>query len=291
MVNGFKKTIGALAGMAILATLLFFSDEIRAGTLRGLHLAGTRVVPSLFLFSVASELFLRFELDGPIRRVLGPTFERVFHLPRCVASAWVIGIVAGYPLGAKAVSDLCASGKITRSDGDRAVGLCSSCGIAFTVAVVRPVLFLSGWKTAALYGIHLTAGILAYLPLRGNSRPTVKTEHPYRAEPRFAPLLSDAVGASAFTMVKLTGFLCLFCALMSLLPVIPEGLLELSAGIDSLRPGQAMLAALYMGLGGVCVWCQTASVTGPSGIRLGRFCLFKLLQGALAAGMTYVILK
>ncbi len=257
--------------------LLYRSDVVAEGVRTGLLLCGRSLLPSLFPMFVAVTLAIQCGLGS----VLPPA-----------GSALLLGLVGGYPVGAKTVAELMKNGDITAPQAQRVLCCCNNCGGAFILGVVGQGVFGDirvGWT---LWATHIAVSLLfaAFLlpHTKGCSPPvTVKCD------------FVGAVREGAASMVNLCGFVVFFRALLSLLvpltgvthPLFP-GIWELTAGCAALPPTRAgfITAAALLSWGGISVHAQTAALLAGTGIRLWPYLLSKAWQ-ALTAGLLAVFIS
>ena len=70
---------------------------------RGLLLCARSIVPSLFPFLVLSELFINGGFASHLPTVLTKPVERLFSLPAKGCIAVLLGLLCGFPMGAKCI--------------------------------------------------------------------------------------------------------------------------------------------------------------------------------------------
>ncbi|MBR2460299.1 MAG: hypothetical protein IKB34_03610 [Clostridia bacterium] len=99
------------------------------------------VFPTLFPFMLASGLLIRCGAGKLCKRLLSPVFYRVFGISGSLASAFILGAIAGFPIGARAVCELFEKGECSRKEAEAALALCSNPGVGFTVAGVGALMW------------------------------------------------------------------------------------------------------------------------------------------------------
>lgn len=307
-------------GLAGLGGLLFaFPTESLQAAREGVSLCLELLVPSLFPFFVLSSLLISTGLAGLCARPLTRWMEPLFGVGGAGAAALVLGLVGGYPAGARAVAQLVERGECSREEAGRLSRFCNNCGPAFFLGAVGVGVFGSQRAGLLLLGANLLAALLVgFLSARGRAQGAAR---PAAAPaPAFSSLVTEFPGCvqSAFSA---TLGVCAYVILFSVLTALAEasgllpalagavahlfpgegaatlcrgaciGFLEISTGTAALRevataPAALPLAAFLLGWGGLSVHCQSLPFWRAAGVRPGPYLRAKCLQGLLAAGIT-----
>ena len=262
------KRMLALLGSGTLAILLLRQAEMAAQAVRdGVQLCLTSVIPALFPFFAVSSLLL--------------------------------GLVGGYPVGARTAAELVRRGELSPAEGARLLTFCNNAGPAFAIGVAGVSVFGSARTGAWLYLLHCAAALLTGLLFC--RRPLPVTAMPKRPVPPQTGLTGQflrAVEGAVSAMARVCGFVVFFLVLLRLaegligpLPPLAAGVLELTNGILRLTPDRRgfVTAAALLGWGGLSVHCQTAAVTAGSGISLRLYVPAKAVQAALSAGLAALL--
>ena len=290
----------AAACSGVLALLLLTCGNTAAQGVRdGISLCLASVIPALFPFFVAAQLLTALGAAEVLGRAAGPLFRRLFGIDGAGAAAFLLGLIGGYPVGAKAAGGLVRQGFLSPEDGARLLTFCNNAGPAFILGIVGNGVFHSSRAGVWLYLLHAASATAVGLLLcraGGRKPPAVPRTAP--AVPVKKPTASlaaafiEAVQSGVRAMAGVCGFVIFFLVLLRLaegalgsLPPLAAGLLELTNGILRLTPDRRgfITAAGLLGWGGLSVHGQTAAVLGGSGISLRRYLPAKTLQGALSA--------
>lgn len=276
-----KHVAMILSALGMLMLILDGRTAIQGAT-EGIRLCLQTVIPSLFPFFVLSSILTGHLMDSGGFRFLG----KLCHIPAGAEPIFAVGLLGGYPVGAKLIAEACRRGHLHRRDGDRMLMFCSNAGPAFIFGLVGPQFSdpLAPWL---LWGIHILSAVLVAATL-----PATMSAQALRSQGGNMTLTEALVGAVR-TMGTVCGWILLFRVLIAflerwigwLLPVeylIPlEGLLELSNGCCSLSaiPDDHIRFVVASGLlafGGVCVGMQTASVAAE--LKMANYRKGKALQ-------------
>ena len=298
-----KQAFGAAALLGVMVLFLLRSAVTADAVRRGLSLCAHSVLPALGPYFVLSSLFVSLGFDRPVGRLLGPVFTRLTGVSGVGVSAFFLGLLGGYPVGARTLSQLYRSGRLTRWEAQRLLSFCNNAGPSFAVGILGLGCFHSLRAGAALYLIHVAAALLvALLPVPRSSHaslPSSLSSVPPRPPLSLLPALVQAI-ASATALLQVCAFVVFFMALSALFSDITGlyhplllGFLELTGGAARLGSGKAdfIMAAAILGWGGLSVHGQTAAVLADTGLRLPPYLLCKALQALLSAALAAALVS
>lgn len=316
--NRFRGLVPLLAALVLLVLMLLCSDDAVTGAKRGLSVCAELIIPSLFPFFVLSFLLNDLGLPAYLGRGLEPLMKSLFGVSGAGASAFVIGISGGYPLGASCVADLVRRGDISTRDGNKLITFCNNSGPAFIVGAVGVGLFRSGAVGLALYAAHILAALVTGLFLSGQKCTDRSSPKVWFADTSLSRSLPEAIKRAALQMLTVCGFVVFFSVLTSLLDALGvfsaiygriaaytgyelrltramlTGILELGCGIGAmegaaLTPLNLTVCAFLIGFGGISVAMQTASVVSGTEIKISRHLAGRLMNACISAFIVYTI--
>lgn len=260
--------------LALCLTFLFllcFPQTARTGAYAGLTLWANTVIPVLFPFLLASNLFA----------ALGMASGKWY--------AVLLGFLCGYPMGAKAACDLVREGAVTKKQGQWLMCCCNLPSPMFLTGFIR--------IPAVTWAVYLPAVILLipvfFFPEQKKSRPAPL--------PGTMQLLEQAMEASVKIMIKIGIYMMVFSILSVwiqnfyfLSPFIRTlllGLSEMTIGISTAKNAgfpprqQAVLCAVFCTFGGCSGLSQTKSVTDEAAFSMKFYIWIRLLHVAAAVIM------
>ncbi len=239
-----------------------------------LRLCAETLIPSVFPFMVLTNLLLACGFDNMVKSLIKQPFEALFHLNANLASAYILGIISGYPQGAYAIAEIYEKGGCTREEAERALAFCNNTGPAFIIGAVGSLFgdVRLGWSLFFLQmGVTLLYGILSR-PKRLYACAEIENNYSVSFD-----IIPKAVTASVIPMLNICGFVVIFailCSRVSLLPVSTDikafiySILEISNAVKFISRSPSLpLLSFSILWSGICVHMQTASVIG------GRFSL------------------
>ena len=286
----------AAACLALGGVLVLFLAEagfVRAAAAEALSLCARSVIPALFPFLVVSSLLLSLGLGELLSPMLAGLMEPLFRVDGVGSSALLLGLVGGYPIGAKTAADLYRGGRLSRPEAERLLAFCNNSNPVFLISVLGVGVFGSVRAGVWLWLIHLLSALLTGLLFRNHGGPARRQAGgtaAFQAVSLSAAFVA-AVRESLSGMLSVCAFVTFFYVLARPLaslggwlgPVL-VGLTELFSLTPLLRPDRFgfILASAMAGWGGLSVLCQTAAVLEGSGLRLQSCVAGKAVQGLLA---------
>ena len=274
---------------------LFLAEAgfVRAAAAEALSLCARSVIPALFPFLVVSSLLLSLGLGELLSPMLAGLMEPLFRVDGVGSSALLLGLVGGYPIGAKTAADLYRGGRLSRPEAERLLAFCNNSNPVFLISVLGVGVFGSVRAGVWLWLIHLLSALLTGLLFRNHGGPARRQAGgtaAFQAVSLSAAFVA-AVRESLSGMLSVCAFVTFFYVLARPLaslggwlgPVL-VGLTELFSLTPLLRPDRFgfILASAMAGWGGLSVLCQTAAVLEGSGLRLQSCAAGKAVQGLLA---------
>ena len=312
-----------LLGLVLLCAtlaLMFYPKPAMEAARTGLRLCYNVIIPSLFPFFVLSSLVVELGLAHCLGRLLEGLMRPLFRVSGSCASAFALGFIGGYPVGAKTAISLYEKGMCTRTEAERLLAFCNNSGPAFILGVVGAGVFASSRVGVLLYLAHALASVCIGLLFRfykgGEDRGASRRPAALRFQARrFSAAFTDSVKGAFLSTLNICAFVVFFTVVIQLLirsgflpglaqvlgtalapfGLTPEwaqrlltGALEISSGVSTLAEGGALsrrlaMAAFMLGWAGLSVHCQVLSFIGGSGLSVGTYLVGKLLHGGLSA--------
>ncbi|MBR5022146.1 MAG: hypothetical protein IKY18_02965 [Oscillospiraceae bacterium] len=285
---------GMVAACAMLVIILDTRTSV-ASAREGLVLCTQTIIPSLFPFFVLSGVINSCVL-GQNFRLLQP-LGRICKIPKGAESLLVLGFLAGYPIGARLITQAYNEERLSANTARRMLGFCNNAGPAFLFGMIAP-LFSSAKTVWVLWGVHILSALISgcILPSH-NSEPTQISASTGISFP-------ESLQKAMKSTCSICGWVILFRILLGfcnrwflwLLPtyaqVLFSGFLELSNGCVMLKNisnegMRFLLAGIILSFGGLCVGMQTTTVT--EGLGTGRYFPGKVLQTILTIPLCLLI--
>lgn len=292
------------------AALMRYPQPCMQTVRQGLALCAETIVPSLFPFFVLSGMVVELGMANYLGRLLRGVMWPLFRVNGTGAVALVLGLVGGYPVGARTAIELYQTGQCSRTQTERLLAFCNNSGPAFILGVVGAGVLGSSRAGLVLYLVHIAASLCVGLLFRfygaaGEEArsPTVNTVRTVR----FSAAFTGSVRSALTGVLNICAFVVTFAVLIRLLAEtgvlegaarllsvlgmdagqakqLLSGLLEVSSGVAQLEgEGRVTLAAFMLGWAGLSVHCQVLCFLADSGLRAGTYLVGKALHGVLSA--------
>ena len=298
-----KKRWRADACLILCGILVWFltdAGRVRAAAAEALTLCGESVIPALFPFLAVSGLLVSMGFGEWISPLFAGLMGPLFRLPGQASSALLLGLVGGYPIGARTAADLYRQGLLTAGEAERLLAFCNNSNPIFLISVLGSGVFGSVRVGVWLWLIHLLSALLTGLLFRGGKAPA-RREKVRAVSCRTVSLpaaVVSSVRSAANGMLSVCAFVTLFYVLVSPLAArggplsaVLVGAVELFSLTPLLTPDAFgfVLSAACAGWGGLSVLCQTAAVLDGTGLRLAPCALGKALQALFSAGLALAL--
>lgn len=301
--------MGASA-FGLLLLFLINTEKVAEGSIAALNIFAHGVLPATFPYLLLSEIIVSTGFAEALGRRCGKTFGQLFSLPPAAISVILMGLVSGFPVGAKNAADLYRTGHIDQRDAERLSSFTDFCG--------PPYLFLTVGQ--GLFG-DVRVGILLYLAqsvtalLFGMLYKRKKMNHSthfsfFLPQKSFSRIFTDAVSNAALSALKILGYLLFFKAICcisedllarifpssasKILTVLFSGILEISSGASALKIVQTptirlLLAALFLGWSGLSVALQVSVFLKEADIPIKGYLLAHLICPPVSATIAVVV--
>jgi len=271
--SGYLKNLAVpLCIILFIICLVKYSNTAIASALKAVNLWLDVVLPSIFPFLVASEILNQTGFIKSIGYFFEPVMRPIFNLPGSASYPFVLGLVSGYPIGAKATAGIRRDKLISKSEAERLLAFCNNASPLFITGAVSTAMLKAPFLGPLLLICHIassvTIGILFGFAARknmmnrkiktgsysdnynnkynGNGNKKVKYNNngkkAYSVKTyAISSLLRNAVVNSMATMLSIGGFIILFS--------IISGILAESGIFNFIKDGNAkhVLTAIVSG--------------------------------------------
>ena len=207
--------------------LVIFSKSNLSAAKSGLLLWVNNVVPSLFPFFIATELLSYTNVIQKLGKKLNGIMRPIFNVPGIGSYALIMGIISGYPIGAKIVSNFKEEGLCTKEEAERMIAFTNNSGPLFIIATVGISLFGNTLIGILLLVTHILSSISVGIIFRfwkNNKTSQFNDKFSYNSKTNkqvcfsnLGEILSKSILSAINTIFIIGGFVVLFSVVLSIL--------------------------------------------------------------------------
>ncbi|MCI8404620.1 MAG: hypothetical protein HFE49_06930 [Clostridia bacterium] len=294
------------AGIVILlvknasAAIVYASDA--------LNICFEMIVPSLFPFFICSGILIYSGFCELLAKAFQFCMFPLFRVSPAGSSAFILGIISGYPLGAITAGQLYESSYLSKTESERLLAFCNNSGPLFILGSVGIAVYSNIHYGIALYIAHilsaLTVGFLfRFYGRNKHSAPPTKMTSPDRS---MGEIFDTALQNGIRNILTVCGAVLFFSVVSRLLlDIIPIGGVSraLSAGLLEFVTGTVKISGLsiptaqkliytsiIVGFAGISVHAQVMAVIAKYRLSLIPYIIGKALHGLLAGLYMFIYL-
>lgn len=324
-----KRNIIPIFFLLFTLCLIVFSKSNIISVKNSLNIWINNVIPSLLPFFIATELLNNTDIPKVIGNFFNKIMRPLFNVPGIGAYALFMGIISGYPVGAKIVTNFRNNNLCTKEEAERLITFTNNSGPLFILGTVGVTLFYDTSIGILLLFSHILACLSVGIIFRFwkvNKRHLENTNS-LSSNISFNSLgeiLSKSILSAINSVVLIGGFIILFGIIISILKniqilnllfiiftplfefinvkvefIIPiiTGIIELTNGVSlvssiaSKNLGiNVIIVSFLLGFGGISIMLQVLSIISKSDISIKPYIIGKLLHGLLSAIYTSIFI-
>lgn len=224
-----KKTIIPFCIVIFTLFLVLYSSNNLIAAKNGIILWGFSIVPSMFPFFVATELLSYTNIIHILGKLLNKIMKPIFNVPGIGSFALIMGIISGYPIGAKIVSNFKEKGLCTNVECERLLSFTNNSGPLFIIGTVGISMFSSQEIGFKLFIIHVLSCLLVGFLFRWWKKPVGASLVSTRSNKiqtnkletisfyNLGEILSLSIQSAIKSILIIGGFVVLFSVIVSML--------------------------------------------------------------------------
>ena len=220
-----KRNILPLIFLAFTFCLVIFSSNNLQAVKSGLTLWANSVVPSLFPFFVATEILINTDIINILGKLLNNYMKPLFNVSGKGSFAFIMGIISGYPVGAKIASEFRKNNICNKEECERLLSFSNNSGPLFIIGTVGILMYGSTIIGLLLFITHILAGITVGIIFRFWKRNTKsnlstssrKIQNNNISFSNLGEVLSNSITNSISTIFLIGGFVVIFSCVISIL--------------------------------------------------------------------------
>lgn len=298
-----KRKIIIFFYICLLFFLLFHPKEALTGVKNGLGLWLNIMIPTLLPFLILTGALLK---TGNIRKLLKPSaffWKTFFGLSPAGAYVLILGLLCGYPMGAKLAHDLYIDQQISRREGEYLLTFSCNASPAFIISYLSGILLKNKISAVQMILTFLAADLFCmlffrFVVYRGHTVDSVcvnKIKKETYQQGSIGVILDVSIMDGFETITRLGGYILLFSLILASISfywpfhaqscMLFTAPLELTTGLKQIASAplpwksRYLASMLLTSFGGFCVMAQTKSVLENS-LSLIPYAISKCLNAS-----------
>lgn len=228
--KGLLKFTAAVLAVLYAFFLIVFIKDVCAAVMQSLKVCLEVIIPSLYAFMVVSGFIVSSGVYVLLSKPFGLIARHIFRIPEEYFSVFLIGSIGGYPVGARLLAEMTASGRMSRADGERMLSYCYLAGPAFICGTAGVTLF-SDMNIGMVIFLSILSANVMIAAISGIGRPVPPKNHaPVRLEISLECLIRSIYGG-AKGMFSICAVIVFFSSIICILDKL--GALSLGASVLS----------------------------------------------------------
>lgn len=305
-----KQRITTAGVICLLLFLLKYPEEALFAARDGMKLWLNTLIPTLLPFLILTGILLHTK---GIEKILSPFsffWKKFLGLTPCGAYVFLLGMLCGYPMGAKLASDLYQENKISKKEASYLLTFSNNPSPVFLTAYVSQICLGGRTKITEITGILLLSNLICMLFFRfiiykNKTFTPISTSKKETSAVSSPGAVIDVSIMNGFeTITRLGGYILLFSILGAVIghfcPSDSEGkyiflgITELTTGLHQLALSSLSYMKKYLyamtmtAFGGLCILAQTKSVLKGQ-ISVLPYFAAKCMHAALTALLVLVV--
>lgn len=206
--------------------LVIFSKTNLSAAKSGLVLWANSIVPSLFPFFVATELLSHTNFTYYLGRILNRFMKPIFNVRGEGSFAFIMGIISGYPMGAKIAANFRENNICSKEECERLLSFTNNSGPLFIIGTVGISMFGNSTIGFLLLITHLLASITVGIIFRfwkyNAKTPVINKKSRINSNDNISwsnlgGIIGNSISSSINTILLIGGFVVLFSVIISIM--------------------------------------------------------------------------
>ena len=221
-----KKLVLPLILILFTCSLIIFSKTNLNAAKNGLILWANSIVPTLFPFFVATELLSHTNFTYYLGKLLNSFMKPLFNIKGEGAFGLIMGIISGYPVGAKIAANFRKNNICSKEECERLLSFTNNSGPLFIIGTVGIAMFGNTTIGILLLISHLLAALSVGIVFRfwkykgtkncaGNNSYTQLSDDLKLSS--LGGIIGNSITNSINTILLIGGFVVMFSVVISIL--------------------------------------------------------------------------
>ncbi|MBQ7115680.1 MAG: hypothetical protein IJN94_04605 [Clostridia bacterium] len=296
-----KNLVTLIIVCAIGVCLIIYPRDTANGIKNGFLVLGNSLIPALFPFMVLSSYISQSNITEFLCKLVEKPFNFLFRTSAYGFIPFILGLLGGYPIGAKTIAEIYKDNKISENDAERLFYWCINPSPAFAITAVGTFMLNNTKAGFIMYfsciSASLTVGFLCRFIGNGEIREIKRTQ-----ESPNKNIFVKSVSKGSEAMLSVCGWVLTFCVLAALCQALklPDTLTLIIKSVGEVTTGceNAVISGLslpviagILDFGGFAVICQCATYSTICKTEIKNLLCSRLINASLSAIYCSLLLK
>ena len=267
------------------------------------------VIPSLFPFFVCSGLLIKLGFAQVLSKRIGFIMKPLFNVNGSGSSAFLLGIISGYPTGAITAVQLYENKLCNKTEAERLLAFCNNSGPIFILGALT-CMYNSQTAGVILYISHILAALTVGIIFRFYKKTSVvrdtHTDMPSIATP-FATVFANVMKESLNTILLICASVVFFKVVIDTAVYVfnlqgyvlasVAGFTEFTSGINVIAgmnvslSEKIVLSSVVLGFAGISVHFQVLNILSETDLSAKPYFAGKLLHSVFSSLYVLIMLR
>ncbi len=221
-----RNTISIFLLIFMVCLILFSKSNILASK-NGLKLWANSIVPSFLPFFIATECLSKTNMPYIFSKIFNPIMKPFFNVSGIGSFALIMGILSGYPVGAKIAVDFRNNNLCSKEECERLLSFTNNSSPLFIIGTCGISLFGSNVIGFLLFFTHILSALTVGFLFRFWKKGTPKFKIPVATKNEnkllnislnnLGEVLAQAIKNAISSTLMIGGFIVLFSVIISIL--------------------------------------------------------------------------
>ncbi len=161
-----KRIFGTAGVLLLLLFLMRFPAEALSAARDGMDLWLNTLIPTLLPFMILTNILIYTGTAEKLSAPLGAFWKKAFGISPSGACALILGLLCGYPMGAKTASDMYSCGRIGKREAEYLLTFTNHASPVFIYTYIIHICLQDQISPLPVFGILLLSSVLTMLFFR-----------------------------------------------------------------------------------------------------------------------------
>lgn len=299
------KILFALTLFAVVMhNIVVFYPSLLSSVLHSIQIIYKTVFCVIFPYMVTAQIICTADICSLIPDFFKKIYVKIFGVSYKTVTAFVMGNLCGYPIGAKILCEQYKANQISRKEAEYMLPWCTNSSPAFVIGTIGAVIFANVKAGIILFAVQILSAVICAFFFAPDDSPSTGKIHMQKTKP-FAKILSD----SCISVLEISGTVLIFNLFVTMIKNsinlfnIPNTIsniiatvlccvFEITNGVISLggytcNPMLFAAVAAANCWSGISVLMQVKMILYGTDIKCGIYIKRKVIQSLAAAFMMY----